>query len=464
MSRMLNIFDFLLSKIFSAIALAGIIFARLIFWVAIRFDSAAKLRNSLVFVVRSDETIGRHLELNSKCYVENYYTRPAVDRSIIICAGGAETSCRRLGRRLIGIDVKIPKMYSLKKIAPRTSRVLEDTLAAIIIARFMLSRHLYLLQVLAPSPLVWRAMMLKFLINPLLLVEVRGNVDLIFAASTPPWGKPVRQSLALARVLVQKIQLQILFRSADAVIGYNINNKDSAISNGAHPRKTYLSRILVDQTIVEAELHADDDLDFMPEGGRTILIWSRLSPEKMLSESLAILACVMARAPDVMLVLIGDGPQRAELERRARELGIDGRVKFAGYQPRRVIRAAGRRSHLAIVPYGGSSLVEAGLLALPTVAFDIEWHHEIIRDGDTGWLIDYRFVDDAADAIMAALDDPVEALRRGRRLQEATRLMFDPERINQREALILEQVLSRRSFHLKSGSDRESDSPKGPSC
>ena len=69
------------------------------------------------------------------------------------------------------------------------------------------------------------------------------------------------------------------------------------------------------------ELRAELELD-----GPVLAFAGRLGPQKSLDVALD----ALARAPGVSLVVAGDGPERAALERRARELGLDGRVRFLG--------------------------------------------------------------------------------------------------------------------------------------
>lgn len=54
----------------------------------------------------------------------------------------------------------------------------------------------------------------------------------------------------------------------------------------------------------------------------------RLSPQKNPS----MLIDLLPRVPEIDLLLVGDGPLRANLERRAAALGVTGRIRFAGLQ------------------------------------------------------------------------------------------------------------------------------------
>lgn len=80
---------------------------------------------------------------------------------------------------------------------------------------------------------------------------------------------------------------------------------------------------------------------------RLALYVGRLSPEK----NLTWLIEQMASAPQgTGLVLVGDGPERARLERLASDLGLDGRIRFAGRLEGEAVYAAMAVSDVLVLP------------------------------------------------------------------------------------------------------------------
>jgi glycosyltransferase involved in cell wall biosynthesis len=63
----------------------------------------------------------------------------------------------------------------------------------------------------------------------------------------------------------------------------------------------------------------------------------------------------------------------------------------------------------------GLVLVEGMACGLPAIAVDRYGPADIVRDGDTGWLIEPDDEAALADALVACLADPAERRRRGRR-------------------------------------------------
>ena len=102
-----------------------------------------------------------------------------------------------------------------------------------------------------------------------------------------------------------------------------------------------------------------------------------------------ILLWAMVEVPEsAQLVIVGSGPLEGELLRLSTRLGLERRVRFIGFE-RDVLHwmqtADGfvLSSRLEGLPMG---LLEAAACALPAVATDVPGTHEVIVDGETGWL------------------------------------------------------------------------------
>jgi glycosyltransferase involved in cell wall biosynthesis len=133
----------------------------------------------------------------------------------------------------------------------------------------------------------------------------------------------------------------------------------------------------------------------------------------------------------IPLVMMGEGPQRAEWEALARSLGVD--AAFPGWvdaaERTRLLCAS---SLLAVPsvwpePFGLVGL-EAGSLGVPAVAFDVGGISEWLHDGENGWLVPGGppRASALADALVRAHERPDElaAMRAGARAV-AARMSLD---------------------------------------
>ena len=80
---------------------------------------------------------------------------------------------------------------------------------------------------------------------------------------------------------------------------------------------------------------------------------------------LAALARLGARRRDVAYVVVGDGPEKARLEARARELGLTEQVTFLGWRPHDEVLGLMARADAFVLPSApeGFGLVYAEAMA-----------------------------------------------------------------------------------------------------
>ena len=158
---------------------------------------------------------------------------------------------------------------------------------------------------------------------------------------------------------------------------------------------------------------------FTPTGAvrerNRVLFVGRLNTQKGLGDVLEALAT--CRQP-VELDVIGDGPDRRVLSERAATLGITERVRWHGQLSQRDVVPLYRAAAAVLVPSRDEGLglvaVEALLCEAPVIAYRSGGLPDVIREGETGWLVapgDRRALADAVDRVLA---DPTEAALRAR--------------------------------------------------
>ena len=144
------------------------------------------------------------------------------------------------------------------------------------------------------------------------------------------------------------------------------------------------------------------------------------------------------------VLIVGAGPQRAALEKLATEPGLAGRVVFAGFQrePLPYLAAmdvfclASAREGLPRV------ILEAMLLGKPVVATDIPGCRELVRHGETGYLVPHGDVAALADALSRLLENPELRTKFGQRGREIVLAEYSIERYVQGVTQVFDEVLA----------------------
>jgi len=118
------------------------------------------------------------------------------------------------------------------------------------------------------------------------------------------------------------------------------------------------------------------------------------------------------------LVVVGDGPLRAELEARARTAGVADRVLFTGGVSGGQVRAILRQADAFVLnsTYEGLPhvVLEAMAEGVPVVATDAGGTGEVVQDGVTGLLVPPG----RPDALLAAIRTVLGDAETARRLRE----------------------------------------------
>jgi glycosyltransferase involved in cell wall biosynthesis len=154
--------------------------------------------------------------------------------------------------------------------------------------------------------------------------------------------------------------------------------------------------------------------EFGVDGGILLVAVGRCVPEKgqaLLIDAVAELRRRGRLGDDLALVIVGDGPLRAELEARAAELGLCGHVMLAGSRADAsdIIASADVLVHSSMREGLPLVLLEAMLLGVPVVALDASGVADVVRDRETGLLVRSREPMSVADAVEEMVQD--ESLR-----------------------------------------------------
>ena len=167
-----------------------------------------------------------------------------------------------------------------------------------------------------------------------------------------------------------------------------------------------------------------------------------LSPKKGHAHLIDALALLAERRPEIALELVGDGPERERIMRRARDRGVAERVCLLGARPSedvRVTLAGARVFALPSVqlPSGRMegipvALMEAMASGVPVVATRLSGIPELVQDGVTGLLVEPHDHRGLAAAMVRVLEDDTLASELALRAREHVERSFSLTREAQR--------------------------------
>jgi glycosyltransferase involved in cell wall biosynthesis len=154
---------------------------------------------------------------------------------------------------------------------------------------------------------------------------------------------------------------------------------------------------------------------------------------------------LLAENREFELLIIGDGPLRASLERLAEDAPLAGHVRFAGRLSGAELDAALARTSVVVVPSLGGEVfglvvAENMLRGLPVITSDLGAFLEVLGEGG----LTFRTGDAAALAqqLVRLLDDPALAARLARRARPRALEFCDFRRMLEAHARVYHQACS----------------------
>ncbi len=144
-----------------------------------------------------------------------------------------------------------------------------------------------------------------------------------------------------------------------------------------------------------------------PNGEKVLVHVSNFREVKRVSDTVEIFHKVLQSGIPAHLLLVGDGPDRAKVESRCRELGICGKVRFLGKQEK--IEDILSIADLFLIPSGsetfGLAALEAMSCSVPVISSDIGGLPELNIHGETGYLCPLGDTDAMGDYAISIFKD-----------------------------------------------------------
>lgn len=436
--------DLILKILFEFLFFSLLFLLKLYFFIASK-DKKKKKKSTICILKRYQDTIDRHQKSNDVEYLKILFKRDPFKYVYVLCVGDGKNRIIRWAKNVIQIDINVSNFSALSKILPHFTVSVRESLSFLITAYFLRNKNIDIVENDFPNNLVFRCIYLKVLLSVKIVTKVIGNVDIIFSQTLFPIFLPFQMRGKFGITAVQLYDYLVsytFFKSCSLIIGANKDNMDNAIAKGADPKNTYLLRIKVDQNIETYPVLERSNLTGFPQEGRVVLLWSRVAPEMMVDKSLLALTPILKEKKEVHFVVIGTGSEVQKIKQIGLTNGVAEQLHLVGYQNRQYIKSAVMYSDVILSPYGGSALVEAGLLKAPVVAFEYEWQSELILDHVTGLLADFRSTDDIMKKVKYMLENSKDAKEFGQKLYSVTTSMFDFNAIEDKSRYIYGQLIN----------------------
>jgi glycogen(starch) synthase len=198
-------------------------------------------------------------------------------------------------------------------------------------------------------------------------------------------------------------------RFAEAVLVITPRLRRLLLSDGVEENRLHLIPPGVNPSLFEGPFEDP----FTDVGKPRVLFVGRLAPQKGVRTLVA--AAALLEDPSAQVLLVGDGPERPALERKAERISVGDCVRFLGFFAHDRLPAAMAHADVLVLPSVyeelGTVLLEAMWAGLPIVASRTGGIPDVIEDGVNGLLVPPGEPEALARAIDRVLADRALAYR-----------------------------------------------------
>jgi glycosyltransferase involved in cell wall biosynthesis len=327
------------------------------------------------------------------------------------------------------------------------SVLLREIIAVFRTVRYCVQEKIGVLRIYKYDYPALQAFFVSALIQIPFIVDVMANFELIRRLTGKSYYLRKLNRLPLVRMFARSATNWLLglpLRYANRVLGRNKNNYEHAFALGAPVDRLSLLRISNFNVLYNS--FKPEKPPAKPVEYPYLLFVGRLVDIKYPEDVLTAFEVVAPHIPTYRLVIIGDGALRERVRQKKEQSKYKDRIILMGACPSDIVYHWTAHAKVAICPYSGSTLVEAMLCCIPVIAYDIEWHAEIVIDDYTGYLVPFANVEALADKIIYVVRNREEAKLIGKRGRELAQIAFAKDKIVEKESMIYRQILQTRGF------------------
>lgn len=263
--------------------------------------------------------------------------------------------------------------------------------------------------------------------------ELRAEVIHTQLSTAALWGSVAARLAGIPSVAhVRALNSKTCYLLADRVIAISSAVREHLVAQGMEGDRIDVVYSGIDPARYSARVSraaGRRELD-LPEEALVVGVIAHLTLKKGHAVFLQALARAAREHPRVVALFAGDGPEKGRLEEQAAALGLGERVRFLGYRDD-VLPVYASLDLLVLPSISGEGLprclLEAGFLGLPVIGTRLSGVPEIVRDGETGYVVPPGDVAALRERLSALLGDGETRQRMGEAAGELIRRSFTVE-------------------------------------
>ncbi|MEK9628585.1 MAG: glycosyltransferase family 4 protein [Nitrospinota bacterium] len=224
-------------------------------------------------------------------------------------------------------------------------------------------------------------------------------------------NKGISTSTVLGSYRFAKLLERFILSKANMILPIRQTLAEKAISSGADKEKIRVIPHGIDMAPFNQPPILDIRQIFKIDSTKKIISFvGRLSKDNYIDDILEVCKKLGRIRQDFFIIMAGGGKEESRIkEEVASDPLLQKHILLVGFQKREICLELRRASQVSLCLMAGFSLIEACAAGHPVVSYDVEWHSELVKNNETGFLIPEHDVEGAVKALDWLLDHPDES-------------------------------------------------------
>jgi glycosyltransferase involved in cell wall biosynthesis len=206
-------------------------------------------------------------------------------------------------------------------------------------------------------PLAYIGIVCKTLFGLPVVIDLHEN----YPEALRIWGKKGKFSILARNPFLAGIYERISLKLSDHIIVVDENHKSLLMGKMGLPSKKI--SVVANSVELKSFMSLPRDREILQRYGHKygILYAGNFGVERGLDVAVRAIPRLLKQIPNIHLMLIGDGPNRGDLQALVSRLGIRDHVEFTGWTGFHLMPSYMRASRICIIPQPGNALIDNGI-------------------------------------------------------------------------------------------------------
>mgnify|MGYP000029142182 CR=1 FL=1 len=281
----------------------------------------------------------------------------------------------------------------------------------------------------------------KIIYKKKLIICVFGNPDEIRKNNK----KPLMPKL-FKFIFIEKIIEKFILKKADMIIVQNEDNKNFVHSKNINKNKIKVFRIGRD---IHPSHYLDPNLrnhkiiskDFEITNKKIVTFVSRLVKLKLPDHFIKVVDYLKNNDVQVSAFVVGEGELKEDLINDCKRRDLINEINFVGAKDQEWLASLLALTDIFVCPLKGRALVEAALGSCPVIAYDIDWHSEIIENYKNGVIVDFMDINKLSSESLKLIKNEKLSNEYGNNLRKKILKYSNKEELIKYENLCYDELL-----------------------